>query len=88
MADAIIISGSATGSATNVDELRQTKMACPQTPVLAGSGVTCESLADVLSVCDGAIVGSTFKEEGYVENPIDPRRLGKFMEVFNTCIQD
>ncbi len=88
MADAIIISGSATGSATNVDELRQAKMACPQTPVFAGSGVTCESLADVLSACDGAIVGSTFKEEGYVENPIDPERLEEFMDVFKTCIQD
>src|SRR2546430_9329658 len=36
-----------------------------------GSGVTLETVAELLSVADGAIVGTAVKQGGDVRNPVD-----------------
>lgn len=74
-ADGIIVSGKATGKATDVQELRQAKAAAGNIPVFVGSGVSPDTLDALLPTADGFIVGTYFKREGRVTNPVDPARV-------------
>jgi membrane complex biogenesis BtpA family protein len=74
-ADALIVSGVATGSAPDRDDLREAKQAVPACPILAGSGCTKENIDGILGIVDGAIVASSLKREGLLENPIDVERV-------------
>jgi uncharacterized protein len=77
--DALLISGAITGEATDLARLREAKAAVPGTPVLANTGVTADSVADVLAVADGAIVGTSLKADGITWNPVDRVRAAEFM---------
>jgi membrane complex biogenesis BtpA family protein len=79
--DALLISGAITGEPTRLAWLREAKAAAPDTPVLASTGVTAGTVADVLASADGAIVGTTLKEGGVTWNPVDPVRAAEFMAV-------
>ncbi len=74
LADGLIVSGIATGSATSADDLARVRAACPGTPLFVGSGATAETVAGLLAAADGAIVGSWLKRDGRVEEPVDPDR--------------
>ncbi len=78
--DAILISGPITGTATDVRQIREAKAAVPDTPVLANTGVRAETVDDILSVADGAIVGTTFKRAGVTWNAVDAERATTFMD--------
>lgn len=82
--DAILISGPITGTATDLAQLREAKAAVPGTPVLANTGVRAETVEDILSVADGAIVGTTFKSDGITWNAVDPARAAAFMDAVRT----
>ncbi len=75
LADAIIISGTATGQAPSVDHLRQARQAVPTTPILIGSGATKANIKSLMEVADGAIVASSLKRQGLIENPVDVERV-------------
>jgi membrane complex biogenesis BtpA family protein len=75
LADAVIVSGVATGSAPDTDELKTVKEAVPNTPVLIGSGSSKENVGDLLGIADGIIVASSLKRQGILENPIDVERV-------------
>ena len=79
-ADAVIVSGKATGSETRLDDLRLAKAAAGPVPVLAGSGVTTATVADTLRWADGAIVGTGFKVDGVTDNPVDQDAVRSLME--------
>jgi membrane complex biogenesis BtpA family protein len=64
LADALIVSGRATGEPASLDEVRRVKALDLGVPVYVGSGVTEENLAEVLASCDGAVVGTALKEGG------------------------
>ncbi len=51
----------------------------PDTPVLANTGVKHETMADVLAVADGCIVGSALKQDGDTWKAVDPERAADFM---------
>ena len=55
--DAILVSGIITGEAAALSELEAVKKVLPDTPVLANTGVKHATVADVLRVADGCIVG-------------------------------
>jgi len=78
-ADAIIVSGAATGKETCLDDLREAKAAARSTPVLVGSGVHAGSAAEVLRLADGLIVGTAFKIDGVTTNAVDRSRVREFM---------
>ena len=84
MADAVIVSGSTTGRPADLDELRRVTEAVPDKPVLVGSGATADSIAGILRVADGAIVGSSLKPGGDITLPIDARRARAFVDAA-TC---
>ena len=62
--DAILVSGQITGEAAAMTDLEAVKKALPKTPVLANTGVKHATVADVLSLADGCIVGSSLKVDG------------------------
>ena len=79
--DAILVSGSITGEAAEMADLEAVKKALPATPVLANTGVKHASVADVLRVCDGCVVGSALKVDGDTWKPVDPTRALEFMRL-------
>lgn len=80
LADALIVTGTRTGAAAEIEELRRVRRVVT-VPVFAGSGVTAETAAAVLSECDGAIVGSWLKQDGDHLRPVDPERVLRLMSV-------
>lgn len=81
LADAVIVSGSGTGEVIDVDEARTVKGAVPEgTRLVAGSGVSVDSLDRALSVVDTMIVGSSIKADGRPESRPHPLRAKAFIE--------
>ena len=78
-ADAVIVSGKATGSETRLEDLRRAKAAAGSTPVLTGSGMTVNSVSETLRWSDGAIVGTGFKIGGVTDNPVDVEAVRALM---------
>jgi membrane complex biogenesis BtpA family protein len=78
--DGLCVSGLTAGLETSSDVLKQVKEAVPNTPVLANTGVQPGNLEAQLAVADGAVVGTTFKRDGIIWNPVDARRVKEFMD--------
>ena len=78
--DAVIVTGSVTGRAPLVEDVREVKAHC-RLPAALGSGVDADNLADFFREADAFIVGTYFKEGGHWANPVDPRRVGRLTEV-------
>lgn len=74
LADALVVSGSGTGSPTDPDRLQRVARAVPEAPVWVGSGVSPDTLADLWPNADGFIVGSWIEEGGQAGAPVDPSR--------------
>ncbi|MCB0619256.1 MAG: BtpA/SgcQ family protein [Saprospiraceae bacterium] len=74
LADALILTGSATGQAANPEEVRAVREAV-DLPILIGSGVSPGNAAEFAPYCNGFIVGSWCKEGGHWANPLDPVRV-------------
>ena len=79
--DAILVSGAITGEAAKMADLEAVKGVLPDTPVLANTGVKHASVAEVLRVADGCIVGSSLKVDGHTWNAVDPDRAADFMRI-------
>ncbi len=79
MADVIIVTGEETGKQTPLSALKEAREST-KLPIFAGSGVTPKSIRNILEVVNGAIVGSYFKYDGFVFNPVDKNRVREFME--------
>lgn len=73
-ADALIVTGAATGWGASLQAVREVKAAVPEAPVLVGSGIDPGSIAGFLELADGVIVGTALKAGGITTNPVDPDR--------------
>ncbi len=82
--DAILVSGAITGEAARMEDLEAVKRVLPDTPVLANTGVKHDTVADVLALADGCIVGSSLKIDGDTWKPVDPDRARSFMDKART----
>lgn len=82
--DALCVSGLTAGKETSVETLHVVKDAVPDVPVLANTGVRLANVAEQLAIADGAVVGTTFKEDSYIWNPIDAQRVKAFMDKVRT----
>ena len=78
-ADALVVSGAATGSPTNLEDLRAVRDALPQATVFAGSGVRYDTVKQVLAYADAVIVGTALKRGGKVSEPVDVERVQQFV---------
>ncbi len=80
MVDAILIAGPQAGSAPARETLASVRDAVGgSVPVLLNTGARIETVADMLQVSDGVIVGSGLKVDGGTWNPVDPERVKAFM---------
>ncbi|HVP13389.1 MAG TPA: BtpA/SgcQ family protein [Phycisphaerae bacterium] len=80
-ADCVIVSGSATGSPANVDDVRRVREAVPDRPIWIGSGATAETVRDYLQVANAVIVGTCLKHEGETTAALDANRVRAFARV-------
>ncbi|MFQ3680113.1 MAG: BtpA/SgcQ family protein, partial [Pseudanabaenaceae cyanobacterium] len=84
LADGIIVSGCATGYAPDLEDLRQARLACGDTPLFVGSGTTWENIGELLQYADGAIVSTSLKRHGQPRQPIDPLRVARLLEALHS----
>lgn len=80
-ADRLLVTGPATGAAPEPSHVRAIRDAGVGCPVMLASGLTADNAATLLPLADGAIVGSAFKADGVVTNPVDPLRVTNFMNL-------
>jgi membrane complex biogenesis BtpA family protein len=80
LADAVILSGWATGNPPTSKDLKEAKIACGNTPLLVGSGATWDNVPQLMEYADGVIVSSSLKRNGQIEQAIDPIRVGRFVD--------
>lgn len=78
--DAVLVSGAITGEAAAMGDLEAVKRVLPTTPVLANTGVKHATVAEVMRVADGCIVGSALKVGGDTWAAVDPDRAKDFMD--------
>lgn len=76
-ADVLIATGNRTGGATEEDEITTIRDAATL-PVIVGSGMTEDNAARLMSLCDGAIVASSLKENGRWWGAVDRDRVRAF----------
>lgn len=79
LADALVVSGAATGEPTPMADLKRVRGAVPEAPLLVGSGATPETVAELLSVADAVIVGTSIKRDGRLANPVDVERVRRLV---------
>lgn len=76
-ADGVIVSGPGTGVEPSLADLERVDDVLPdRVPVLVGSGVTTDAIADCVAAgADGAIVGTALKADGETTNPVSRERV-------------
>jgi len=79
LADSLIVTGVATGSTANLEEVCKVKSAVPEAAVFVGSGVTEENLKSVLRYADGVIIGTALKKDGKTINEVDAERVKRII---------
>jgi len=79
-ADALVISGIATGRPTDQADVLAARKGAPEAPLLIGSGTTLDNLSVFLPISQGVLVGTWFKVDGKVANPVDPARVRAFIQ--------
>ncbi|MDJ0634534.1 MAG: BtpA/SgcQ family protein [Xenococcaceae cyanobacterium MO_188.B29] len=87
LADAVILSGWATGSPPTIEDLELAAAAACNTPVFIGSGANWENINKLMSAADGVIVASSLKRKGKIEETIDPIRVSQFVEAARQTVK-
>ena len=77
--DAAIITGAATGTPPDVESCKLIKGRI-EIPLLLGSGVSLKNIEELWPVADGAIIGSAFKKNSDLTNPIDYELTKAFVD--------
>ena len=80
LADGLIVTGSATGQPADSQEVRRV-VGSTSLPVFVGSGITPDNLAD-FSAAQGFIVGSSVKQGGYWDAPLDTKQLARLQKAW------
>ena len=87
LADAVILSGWATGSPPTIEDLELAVAAAGNTPVFIGSGASWENIANLMSAANGVIVASSLKRYGDISQTIDPIRVSQFVEAAKQTVK-
>lgn len=83
LSDGVIVTGTATGEIPSVNNLREVRKAVTL-PVLIGSGIDVDNIAEYWNLADGFIVGSSLKVDGNWENDVDQERVAALMNRIRT----
>lgn len=79
LASALIVTGAGTGHPTSLDDVRAVRAAMPETPLYIGSGANPGTLAGLLAVATGAIIGSAAKKHADPANPVEVELVRKLV---------
>lgn len=79
-ADVLLVTGPATGRAPVMDDLYAAKRGAGDVPVWAASGVDEKTVAKVLEVADGAVVGTAVKQDGVTHHAVDPDKARRLVQ--------
>jgi uncharacterized protein len=79
LADALVVTGRATGQPALLGDVKRVRDAVPGVPIIVGSGVTPDSVDEVLSLADAVIVGTSLKQDGDVSKPVDAVRVRRLV---------
>ena len=85
LADGVIISGPATGQPTAASDVAEARSAAPDGFILVGSGVNDSNAAELLSAADGAIIGTSLKQDGIISNKLHLGRVRAMAGVFRSA---
>jgi uncharacterized protein len=88
LADGVILSGWATGSPPNPEDLELAMDAAKGVPVFIGSGADWENIPGLIQFADGVIVSSSLKRHSNIEQPVDPIRVSRFVESVRRCTSE
>lgn len=81
LADGILVSGPMAGAGPDTTVLREVREAVPEeVPVLLNTGARAETIAEMLTIADGCIVGSSLKVDGHTWNRVDADRARRFVD--------
>lgn len=79
--DCFVVAGSGAGNGPAMENIHEVVENGKGTPVFCGTGCRKENVADILKICSGAFVGTTFKVNGQSRGRIDEARVRAFMDV-------
>ena len=82
LADALVLSGAATGSAPDPVDLERVRRALPEARLVLGSGLTEANAARFRPLVAAAICGTALKRDGRVDQPVDPERVARMRAGF------
>src|SRR2546427_447375 len=74
-----VVRGRPPARATPLGGVSRGRRAVPAVPLRVGRGGPAETAAELLSVADGLIVGTSVKRHGDVEQPVDRARVEKLV---------
>jgi uncharacterized protein len=86
LADGIILSGWSTSNPPSFEDLELAMDAAKGVPVFIGSGASWENIPQLIQAANGAIVASSLKRGGQVENRVDPIRVSRFVEAMRRSV--
>ncbi|MDR2816551.1 MAG: hypothetical protein LBB62_07610 [Proteiniphilum sp.] len=79
--DAIVVTGSGTGVETELSKITEFRSIIGGFPLIVGAGITPENCEERLSIVDGAIIGSYFKDTYKDNGEVDAGHVKKIMDV-------
>ena len=80
-ADVIIVTGVSTGQETPIDTIVELKKSI-NIPIFAGSGVDEHNIQKQMQVIDGAIIGSSLKNDKNIANPISLSKATTLINIY------
>lgn len=88
LADAVIVTGTSTGSPVDRDVLSKVRAAAGSRPVLLGSGTTPDNAPTLAPYVDAAIVGTWLKEDGRLDAAVDEARVRALVAVLSRTLRE
>jgi membrane complex biogenesis BtpA family protein len=84
LADAVVVTGSATGTAAGLDDVREASQAAraARVPLYLGSGMSRKNIDSYRRLVDGVIVSSDLRQGGKAGAPLESARVKEFVKSF------
>lgn len=79
--DGLCVSGASAGSETDTGTIQQVKVVAGDVPVFCNTGCNAGNIVQMLSISDGACVGTAFKKDGRFANYVELERVQEFMDI-------
>jgi uncharacterized protein len=83
LADGLIVTGPVTGQPASANDIATVRQAIPDRLLLVGSGIDLDNAYQLLGHANGAIVGTSLKQDDIVSNLLDPERVRRMAEAIH-----